>query len=177
MKHIASIGFAVLVLACAANSAEDKPITATLRSTSFVTNDLEASARFFKDYLGYKELGRSKVTADKSRQIVGARGSETVSYISLVPAGWSKENPENAGISFVGIPSASGSAYENNGRRASRSGELILAHRVTNIDAIERRMRKDNVIFIAPLGLSGSGKSRSMAVLDPNGNRIEMYEY
>ena len=46
-----------------------------------------------------------------------------------------------------------------------------------NIDEIDRRMKKAGIPIVAPLGLSGSGRSRSMAVLDPNGIRVEMYEY
>ncbi|MGI9260397.1 MAG: CpcT/CpeT family chromophore lyase, partial [Woeseiaceae bacterium] len=62
------------------------PPTAHLRSASFVTRDLEASVEFYTTYLGYKELGRSEISADKSRQVVGATGTETVRYVSLTPA-------------------------------------------------------------------------------------------
>lgn len=177
IKKFAAIFLATFLIACTAQSTEEKPVSATLRSASMVTNDLEKSAAFYIDYLGYRELGRSEVTADKSRQVVGATGTDAVGYISLVPAGWSKETPENAGISFVEMPKADASPFDQNGARPARAGELILAHRVTNIDEIERRMRADGVTFVAPLGLSGSRKSRSMAVLDPNGMRVEMYEY
>ena len=153
------------------------PPTANLRSASFVTRDLEASVAFYTTYLGYKELGRSEITADKSRQVVGATGSSTVRYVSLAPAMWSPEDSGYAGISFIEIPAAVASPFDQDGDRASRAGELVLAHRVTNIDEIDRRIRKAGVPIVAPLGLSGSGRSRSMAVLDPNGIRVEMYEY
>ncbi len=153
------------------------PPTAQLRSASFVTLDLDASVAFYTTYLGYKELGRSEITAGKSRQVVGATGTDTVRYVSLAPADWSRENSTYAGISFIEIPSAAASPFDQNGTRPSRAGELVLAHRVSNIDEIARRMRAADVPIIAPLGLSGSGRSRSMAVLDPNGIRVEMYEY
>ncbi len=151
--------------------------TAQLRSASFVTLDLDASVAFYTTYLGYKELGRSEITADKSRQVVGATGSDTVRYVSLAPAMWSRENSTYAGISFIEIPAAVASPFDQDGTRPSRAGELVLAHRVSNIDEISRRMRAAGVPIVAPLGLSGSGRSRSMAVLDPNGIRVEMYEY
>ncbi len=153
------------------------PPTAQLRSASFVTRDLDASVAFYTTYLGYKELGRSEITAEKSRQVVGATGSDTVRYVSLAPAVWSRENSTYAGISFIEIPDAVESPFDQDGTRPSRAGELVLAHRVSNIDEIARRMRAAGVPFVAPLGLSGSGRSRSMAVLDPNGIRVEMYEY
>lgn len=151
--------------------------TAQLRSSSFVTLDLDASVAFYTTYLGYKELGRSEITADKSRQVVGAIRPGTVRYVSLAPAAWTRENNAYAGISFIEISDADASPFNQDGARASRAGELVLAHRVSNIDEIARRMANAGVPVVAPLGLSGSGRSRSMAVLDPNGIRVEMYEY
>lgn len=151
--------------------------TAQLRSASFVTRDLDASVSFYTTFLGYKELGRSEITADKSRQVVGASSAGTVGYVSLAPAMWSREDSTYAGISFIEIPDAVASPFDQDGARHSRAGELVLAHRVSNIDEIARRMKKAGIPIVAPLGLSGSGRSRSMAVLDPNGIRVEMYEY
>ena len=153
------------------------PPTANLRSASFVTQDLDTSVAFYTTFLGYKELGRSEITADKSRQVVGATGDGTVRYVSLAPAMWSPEDSGYAGISFIEIPGAASSPFNQDGARPSGAGELVLAHRVENIDEIDRRMKKAGVPIVAPLGLSGSGRSRSMAVLDPNGIRVEMYEY
>ena len=160
--------------------ADDDP-TAQLRSASFVTRDLDASVEFYTRFLGYRELGRSEITADKSRQVVGAKGNETVRYVSLAPAMWTREDNQYAGVSFIEVRSAARSPFDQDGERASRAGELVLAHRVTNIDEIAERMAAAGVpivvTMVAPLGPSGSGKSRSMAVLDPNGIRVEMYEY
>lgn len=168
------IGVALLLAASA--YADDAP-TANLRSASFVTQHLDASVAFYTGYLGYKVLGRSEISAEKSRQVVGAKGDETVRYVSLAPSMWTREDNKYAGISFIEIATAEPSPFDQDGERASRAGELVLAHRVTNIDEIARRMAADGVPVVAPLGLSGSGKSRSMAVLDPNGIRVEMYEY
>lgn len=166
---------AATLLACAA-LADNLP-TAQLRSASFVTRDLDACVAFYTEYLGYKELGRSEITAEKSRQVVGATADGTVRYVSLAPAAWTREDNAYAGISFIEIATANESPFDQDAQRASRGGELILAHRVANIDEIARRMGENDVPIVAPLSLSGSGKSRSMAVLDPNGIRVEMYEY
>lgn len=150
---------------------------AELRSASFVTRDLDASVEFYTAYLGYRELGRSEITAEKSRRVVGVKGDETVRYVSLAPAKWTRDNNAYAGVSFIEIEDAAASPFDQNGDRSSRAGELVLAHRVWNIDEIAERMARNGVPVVAPLGPSGSGKSRSMAVLDPNGVRVEMYEY
>lgn len=154
----------------------EEPV-AELRSASFVTQDLDASVEFYTTYLGYRVLGRSEITAEKSRRVVGAKGDETVRYASLAPSKWTKENSAYAGVSFIEIEGAPASPFDQDAGRASRAGELVLAHRVWNIDEIAKRMAENGVPVVAPLGLSGSGKSRSMAVLDPNGVRVEMYEY
>lgn len=156
--------------------ADDDPAT-VLRSASFVTRDLDACVEFYTNFLGYKELGRSEITAEKSRRVVGAPGDGTVRYVSLAPSVWTKEDNKYAGISFVEITTAEPSPFDQDSDRPSRAGELVLAHRVTNIDEIARRMQEAGVPVISPVSVSGSGKSRSMAVLDPNGMRVEMYEY
>ncbi len=152
-------------------------ITAKISSASMITHDLEASIDFYTQYLGYKVLGQKEITSEKSRKVLGALGSETVRYASLGPANWSKDRPDFAGISFAEIKSAAISPFDQDSSRSSRAGELILAHRVTNIEEISRRMIADGVPIITPLSKSGSGRSMSMAVLDPNGIRVEMYEY
>ncbi len=157
----------------------DTPIEGTLRSASFVSNDVDACVAFYRELLGYAVIGESTITAEKSRQVVGAVGDNKVlRYVSMAPAGWTIENPDlRAGVSFIQIEGAEPTPFDQDGARASRAGELILAHRVQNIAEIARRAEAMGVPIVAPLGKSGSGKSTSMAVLDPNGVRVEMYEY
>lgn len=154
-------------------------VEGTLRSASFVTNDIEACVKFYSMLLGYHVLGESTITAEKSRQVVGAGGDRRVTrYVSMAPKGWTIENQDlRAGVSFIEIEGAAPSPFDQDGARASRAGELVLAHRVTNIEEIARRAKEIDAPIVAPLGKSGSGKSMSMAVLDPNGVRVEMYEY
>ena len=173
----AFIVLASVFVSANAAAAEDVQPTAQLRSASIVTLDLDASVHFYTEFLGYQVLGRSEITAEKSRRVVGAKGDETVRYVSLAPSMWTREDNKYAGISFVEIRAAAASPFRQDSARASRGAEMILAHRVTGIDEIAARMRAADVPIVAPLGLSGSGKSRSMAVLDPNGIRVEMYEY
>lgn len=150
---------------------------AILRSASFVTRDIDKTVDFYTNLLGYKVLGQSEITADKSRQVVGAKGDEAVRYVSLAPRAWSKEDNQYAGISFIEIRSAEPSPFDQDGSRKSREAELILAHRVYNIDEVARRVTAAEIPIVAALGPSGSGKSMSMAILDPNGIRVELYEY
>jgi len=173
---LGSILFSGFHIACA----EPEPVVeGTLRSASFVTNDIDACIAFYSQLLGYAVIGDSIISAGKSRQVVGATGDRKVTrYVSMAPKGWTIENQDlRAGVSFIEIEGAAPSPFDQDGARPSRAGELVLAHRVTNIEDIARRAEALGTPIVAPLGKSGSGKSMSMAVLDPNGVRVEMYEY
>lgn len=150
---------------------------ARLGSVSMITHDLDASIEFYTRYLGYKVMGTSLIDTPKPRRVVGATGNQTVRYVSLAATGLEQNNPPLTRISFIEIKQASRHKGNQNAKRASAIGDAVLAHRVVNIDLINQRIIADDIPIIAPLGLSGSGKSMSMAVLDPNGIRVEMYEY
>lgn len=173
---------AVTVSPLPASAENDGGVSSQLRTASFVTNDVDACIEFYTTLLGYEIIGDATVTAEKSRRVLGApAGREVKRYVAMAPAGWSieayRDGDLRAGVSFIEIEGVAPSPFDQDGERASRAGELVLAHRVTNIDEIARRVAAMNVPIVAPLGKSGSGKSVSMAILDPNGVRIEMYEY
>ena len=109
--------------------------------------------------------------------MVGAKEGETVKYVSLAPQAWSKEDRPYAGISFVEIRSAEPSPFDQKPGRKPREAEIILAHRAYNIDEVARRVPAAGIPAVAQLSHSGSAKSMSMAMLDPNGIRVELYEY
>ena len=181
MRKLVGMLAAIATFAIASGvKAESEPaVEGALRSASFVTNDIDACVEFYSKLLGYHVLGESTITAEKSRQVVGAVGDYKVTrYVSMAPVGWTLENQDlRAGVSFIEIEGADATPFDQDGARASRAGELILAHRVKNLEEIARRAAEMGVPIVAPYGKSGSGKSMSMAILDPNGIRVEMYEY
>ena len=151
--------------------------TALMRSASFVTHDLEASVNFYKTYLGYEELGRREVTAPKSRKVIGIKDGERAYYVPMGAAGHSPLESPAAGVSFIGIETPTTDHLSMNPSEPSKAGSIILSHRVWGIEEMARRFEADSVPIIAELSPSGSGRSLSMAVLDPNGNRVELYQY
>jgi len=152
-------------------------LTARISSSSIVTAKLDETIAFYEKYLGYKTLQRKTITETKSLKVIGAGDQSEVRYATLVPAHWSKETPNMAGINLMEIPEIKRSPFSQNVKRVSRAGEPILSHRVTNIEEINRRVLADGIPVVAALSKSGSGRSMSMSILDPNGIRIEMYEY
>ena len=174
-----AVFFSLASFSLQAEEDDTHAVEGTLRSASFVTNDIDACIAFYSDLLGYHVIGDSTITAEKSRMVVGAHGDRKVlRYVSMAPTGWTIENQDlRAGVSFIEIEGAAATPFDQDASRPSRAAELILSHRVKNIDEIARRAEAMGIPFITPLGKSGSGKSTSMAVLDPNGVRVEMYEY
>lgn len=184
MRRLVAIVFGGLVAACA-NTAESAPsaavpvLGAQIRAATFITADLDASIAFYTDYLGFRELRRSDVEAAKSRRVIGLEGTDPALYVSLAPADWTPDSGL-AGISFIGTEPMASTPAPNpalHPERAARGGEVILSSRTVGLEALSRRFAADGVPVIAPYGPSGSGRSMSMAVLDPNGIRVELYEY
>ncbi len=54
-----------------------------MHSASLITRDLDKTVEFYIELPGYKVLGRSEITAEKSRHVVGAKGTRTVQYVTL----------------------------------------------------------------------------------------------
>lgn len=160
-----------------------------LANATFITNDLDRTLTFYQDGLGYQLLSVSAVDGEKSRRTVGALGDDPARIAYLAPAGWAAPAGDDrrpgmifdsntlAGLAFIEIASAESSDFPQEPVRPARTAEPILAHRVTNLEEVARRLDALEVTVVQPLGASSSGLSKSMAVLDPNGIRIELYEY
>jgi len=109
--------------------------------------------------------------------VLGASEESIVEYAALAPEGWTRDNPNASGIGLIQISDVDGTLFYKDPERRSKIGEFILAHRVSDITAIHDRVVEQGIPIVAPLSVSGSGKSTSMSILDPDGFRIEMYEY
>lgn len=157
-------------------ASEETAITATISGAAFVTKNLEESIDFYKNYLGFKERKRIKIDTPGGLANFGVTGDKSLNYVALVPAEFSKENPM-LGINFIEINEASNTPFSQDGKRTPIAGELMVAYAVKGLAEIERRMRKASIPIVASLTPSATGKSMTLAVLDPNGIRVQMYEY
>ena len=153
----------------------NEPIVQT-RSSNYFTHDLEATVAFYSELLGLEEAFRSDVAAPKSRESFGIFGDETISVVGFYPPEVDDAAKGFAGIAFFAIEGRTEPLYNLNSENGPVSG-VVLAHRVSNVDDIERRMKAAGVTFVSELSLSATGRSRSMTVLDPNGILIEAYEF
>ncbi len=154
----------------------DEDINATVSGMAFVTKDLKASIKFYEDFLGFKERKRIQIDTPGGLANFGVTGQKSLTYVALVPATFSKENII-MGINLIEIPEAAETQLKQMGARAPIASELMVAFSVKNLKKIEKMMQANNIPIVAPLTPSATGKSMTLAVLDPNGVRIQMYEY
>ncbi|MEM9570464.1 MAG: VOC family protein [Pseudomonadota bacterium] len=152
-------------------------ITAHISGTAFVTRNLHASVHFYTSLLGYRERGRRVIDSEATTSVFGVPAGTALEYIVLVPAEFSEANPNFPGLNFVGISDAGPIGLSEDPTRAPKAGELVMAFEVTNLDAIYAQIISNNVKVVAPRALSETGKSETITVLDPNGIRVQLYEY
>lgn len=150
---------------------------AHLSGTTFVTNDLDTSVAFYSDFLGFVERRRVVMDSPASLGVFGVAEGETITYAALVPAKWSEENSNFPGLNFAKIETSEANPYAPDKFRNSIYGEIVLAFSAVNLQKIERDMRSADVEIVTPLAASATGKSITLTVLDPNGIRVQIYEY
>lgn len=107
----------------------------------------------------------------------GVTKEEKLLYVALVPAAWSKENSNFPGLNFVEIKKAKVGSLEQNTKRKPIAGEILKAYAVKGLTEIAKRMEAKKIPIVTPLALSITGKSMTLTVIDPNGVRVQMYEY
>lgn len=152
-------------------------ISTRLSATTFLTKDVTATVQFYVDMLGFKENRRFEINDKNSLAVFGLTDVEKVDYISLLPTGWGKGGEIAPGINLVAVPNAQSSMYDQDVQRTPFASELIMAFSVTGLRKIETMMRDAGIRVIVPLTPSATGKSLTLTVLDPNGVRIQLYEY
>lgn len=184
---------AVLTLfACAAVKSEQSSIfqpletekgnvNAVLRTATIYVKDWDASIKFYTHYLGYETLGILPVEDKKSLKTIGVEGDVQARIAYLKANSSLIDRPYNG--SYLGLIELSGqdfdnAVYERKGESsAAVLGEIVLAHQVVGIDEIYDAMLKGGINIISSLGRTSRGAARSFSAIDPNGIRIEIYEY
>lgn len=172
-----SMGVAACAQVPVADAATEIPITAHLSGTAFVTTKLDASVEFYKSILGYVERRRVQIDSEATTSVFGADPGTVVDYVVLVPAQFSEEAPAFPGLNFVGFSVDASLDLPLDPKRAPRGSELVMAFEVTGLDKIHEKVERDGIPVVTPIALSATGKSRTITILDPNGYRVQLYEY
>ena len=156
-------------------------INAVLRTATIYVKDWDASLRFYTEYLGYTSLGIRPIEEAKSLESIGAPAGSTARIMYMRPVNSRIARPFAGNylalIEVIGPDVASYARPVSDPARAV-AGEVVLAHQVVEIDRIYAAIQADPAVKLgSALTLSGSGASRSFSVIDPNGVRVEIFEY
>lgn len=182
MRIIQTLAASIVAAALTACAHGETPqsssdIAAHISGTAFVTTKLDTSVQFYTSLLGYRERGRRLIDSEATTSVFGVPTGTALEYVVLVPAEFSEANPNFPGLNFVGISNAAPIGLSEDPTRAPKAGELVMAFEVTNLDAIYAQIVSNNVTIVAPRALSETGKSETITILDPNGIRVQLYEY
>ena len=158
-------------------SSERVSLTAKITGTSFLTEDAEKSSRFYTDYLGFRVLRDTRSSSAATKAVYGVPEVDSIRVILLVPAIWSEDDRNHLGISFAEISEQSDRPFPQQTDRKPRIGEPTIGFEVNDLDMIVDRMKSDGVPIVVPVAPSATGRSKAVTVLDPNGIRIQIYQY
>ena len=183
MSPIKKIACVFLISCCAAAGAfgNDQPEAAVrigFANPVLMVKDLEASTKFYTEVMGYEVVGGGDISADVSKHTVGAvRGQKTRS-VYLRSAELKHRDLAPSGIALVhidggGLPQLTRGEDPND----AVQGEVMLSLVVEGLEELLRRMKEGGYTVLNELQPSASGKSNIASALDPNGIRLEMYEY
>lgn len=144
---------------------------------SFITADLAATLRFYTRFAGLVQPRPQRLLTDApSLAVYGVTDGTPIPYASLVPKGWPQTYPGHPGLNFAEIKSDK-ALLTGAPKRAPQAGETVLAFSVRNLTEKAEMMAQTGVKIVVPLALSGTGRSKAITVLDPNGVRVQLYEF
>ncbi len=153
---------------------EDETVRSYMTNSAILTNDMEKSLHFYTELMGYKVLSTSTIEDGKSKDILGIRQGTETSLTYLVPNN-AEPNSYEGGLAIIEVGGNGQIAYSREDGSAVY-GEIVMVHRVGNIDKIYKDMMAEGITIVTPLSPSATGRSMSFSALDPNGVRAEMYE-
>lgn len=172
------IGLTCLGSASAADTAEEKPTQSILLRAVSVTYDLERSLLFYRDILGQDVVEDVPLTAERSASWLEVSPQAKIRFVVLRGKGEYPGGPITGGrIAFIAIddPAHPRAGNKTDNRRGVH-GDMILPHRVANLDGIVRRLKEQKFEFLFEPRVSPTGLSRNCMVFDPNGHIVELFE-
>ena len=158
--------------------AAEKPTQSILLRAVSVTYDLERSLLFYRDILGQELAEDNALNAERSASWLDVSPQAKIRFVVLRGKAEYPGGPITGGrIAFIAIddpahPRGSGKMQNHRGVH----GDMILPHRVANLDGIVRRLHAAGFEFLFEPRVSPSGLSRNCMVYDPNGHIVELFE-
>ncbi len=156
----------------------EKPTQSILLRAVSVTYDLERSLLFYRDILSQEVVEDNPLNADRSMSWLDVSPEAKIRFVVLRGKGDYPGGPIAGGrIAFIAIDDPAhprGSVKTQNHRGVH--GDVILPHRVANLDGIVRRLKAAGFEFLFEPRVSPTGLSRNCMVYDPNRHIVELFE-
>jgi catechol 2,3-dioxygenase-like lactoylglutathione lyase family enzyme len=172
------IGLTCLGGVSAADTTQEKPTQSILLRAVSITYDLERSLVFYRDILGQDVLEDVPLSAERAASWLEVSPQAKIRFVVLRGKGEYPGGPIAGGrIAFIAIDDPEhppGSVKKIN--RRGVHGDVILPHRVANLDGIVRRLKAEKFEFLFEPRVSPTGLSRNCMVFDPNGHIVELFE-
>lgn len=176
-------GLAALLLSAAsspadASDANAEPVRVSLANPVLMVKDLDASTRFYTEVLGYQVVGGGEITAQVSQRTVGANRNQRTRSVYLRSARLQQRDLPPSGLALIHIADED-LAQMDRGLNPDDAvqGEIMLSLVVEGLGEVLQRMKDRGYTILNDLQPSSSGRSMIASALDPNGIRLEMYEY
>lgn len=178
MRQLLSLTICLFTAAALADEHETPPVRIGFANPVLIVKDLEESKRFYRDIMGYEVTGGGEITADVSRRTVGATRGQTTRSVYMRSAKLKDRDVAPSGIALVyieddGLPQMK----RGDDSHDAVQGEIMLSLVVEGLGELLERMRSAGYTVLNKMEPSSSGKSMIASALDPNGIRLEMYEY
>lgn len=160
------------------NAQEDIPVQSFMTNAAIYVKDMEASLKFYTEYMGFINRSDSPVTPGKSKDTLGIDQEidTRIVYLSPKPE-YTEPGSFAGGLALVEIKSDTLHEYNRvmDSIKAVH-GETTMVHRVQNIKKIYKSLVDNGIQIVTTLSPSATGRSMSFSAFDPNGIRVEMYE-
>lgn len=143
-----------------------------------MVRDLDASVRFYTEVMGYTVTGRGDITAPVSQRTVGSTRNRPTRSVYLRSSKLSLRDLPASSLALVHIADSDLPQMRRGANPDDAvQGEVMLSLVVEGIDELLRRLTKAGYRVLNGAQPSASGKSRIASALDPDGIRLELYEY
>jgi len=151
-------------------------MVAAVDHINLVVSDLDRSARFYTELLGFKEISRAHLAGEWIELVTGLKGVEADVLYVVAPSGEPR-------LELLCYRSPRGAAVPENSM-ANTLGLRHVAFRVEDIDIAVKGLKQAGVKFIGELMSvpmnavkHDAGQKRLCYFLDPDGVLLELAEY
>ena len=168
--------FVLAALLSGQAAANEDGVKSVLLRAVTVTYELEESLAFWRDIMGQEVVEWEKLDAKRAQTWLNVSDEAEIDFVVLKGNG---DHPatyiQGSRITFIGITDPKRPPHETVKRRGEH-GDMILVHRVGNLDEIHRRLKDAGHEFLYEPRDSGTGRARTSMVIDPNGHIVELIE-